>query len=57
MNLIVSKITFKLNKKNFKISKFEKTKILKNKQKFITFSSGCLGSSNDEERSEMRYVS
>ena len=24
--------------------------------KFITFSDGCLGSCNDEERSEMRYV-
>ena len=24
--------------------------------KFTTFSDGCLGSRNDEERSEMRYV-
>ena len=26
------------------------------KIKFTTFSDGCLGSRNDEERSEMRYV-
>ena len=25
-------------------------------KKYITFSDGCLGSRNDEERSEMRYV-
>ena len=27
-----------------------------NAQQFTTFSNGCLGSHNDEERSEMRYV-
>jgi len=27
-----------------------------NENRFTTFSDGCLGSRNDEERSEMRYV-
>ena len=32
------------------------TKLEEMRMSFTTFSDGCLGSHNDEERSEMRYV-
>ena len=35
---------------------FEKSRIEALAKSITTFSNGCLGSHNDEERSEMRYV-
>ena len=52
------KIHFKpccLNK-NHSILFYKSLDILKVINYFTTFSDGCLGSRNDEERSEMRYV-